>query len=431
MRGDNAVCDEVVHLENDWCLTRTWGKEKEGVKLVYEVQRIAEFCHPTKKLRVENVDSNTAVDKKNFDLLVNCKNTSALSKFMQRPKVDETKGLSMCVIKDTETVYNQIIKNSENSDFIKTLNLKDYHLTLKGCCKHVIKLLREEDIIKSMLSSQGSEDWKKLRQLRITGSRCYSLFTYKQDNWNLKADKYFWPKSFVSKFTEYGKKYEQNAMKAYKTRNKTYEVFVPGFVVCKFDSQGRGLYQEMFKVYGNVFFKPGATLKNICNDIKNLTRRFTMNDYAIVIGAFSYTVGKPSKNKDSRWLYSYFTRERRTANSTIWITTSSPPYHMLDLMSALTHKLQPKGSFAKRKQEPISYLNLFHNVAGLRGHLKYLACLLSTQLYRNDFTPYLNDSLSEKEDVEPDFELHPNSTPPTACERNNFPVTYHQKEKLP
>ncbi|KAF5304995.1 hypothetical protein FQR65_LT18805 [Abscondita terminalis] len=139
----------------------------------------------------------------------------------------------MCVIKDTETVYNQIIKNSENSDFIKTLNLKDYHLTLKGCCKHVIKLLREEDIIKSMLSSQGSEDWKKLRQLRITGSRCYSLFTYKQDNWNLKADKYFWPKSFVSKFTEYGKKYEQNAMKAYKTRNKTYEVFVPGFVVCK------------------------------------------------------------------------------------------------------------------------------------------------------------------------------------------------------
>lgn len=66
----------------------------------------------------------------------------------------------------------------------------------------------------------------KERQFRITGSRCYEIFTYKGDNWESKAIKYFWPKKFSNKYVEHGLTEEKNALHHYE------EVFQVGIENC-------------------------------------------------------------------------------------------------------------------------------------------------------------------------------------------------------
>lgn len=77
--------------------------------------------------------------------------------------------------------------------------------------------------------------WHQIRQYRITGSRCYSLFTYyttsiKTDvQWAHEASKYFWPKSFSNKFIKLGIKYENIAIELYKNDTKQ-KIVSCGFV---------------------------------------------------------------------------------------------------------------------------------------------------------------------------------------------------------
>lgn len=76
----------------------------------------------------------------------------------------------------------------------------------------------------------NQEQWYLQRQFRITGSRCYGIYTYNLGDWSSKAMRYFWPKSFKSKYTEYGKQYEGSARKAYEGRNR-YKVVDTGLIV--------------------------------------------------------------------------------------------------------------------------------------------------------------------------------------------------------
>lgn len=77
--------------------------------------------------------------------------------------------------------------------------------------------------------------WHQIRQFKITGSRCYSLFTYyttstKTDiQWALKASKYFWPTTCTSKYVKHGIKYESVARDLYATESK--QIILPcGFI---------------------------------------------------------------------------------------------------------------------------------------------------------------------------------------------------------
>lgn len=70
-----------------------------------------------------------------------------------------------------------------------------------------------------------------MNDLIILGSRIYSIFTYAKADWSKKAENYFWPKSFSNKFTEYGKKYEGHACKAYKKQYIRYEVHNVGIAI--------------------------------------------------------------------------------------------------------------------------------------------------------------------------------------------------------
>jgi hypothetical protein len=98
--------------------------------------------------------------------------------------------------------------------------LSDYKFELKDCCKQLYsELLTDTNYIKEK-SLIDQTYWIKVRQFRITGSRCYSTFTYNHNiktnsDWEKKSSHYFWPKSFTSKFTQHGVKFENRVRKLY------------------------------------------------------------------------------------------------------------------------------------------------------------------------------------------------------------------------
>lgn len=69
--------------------------------------------------------------------------------------------------------------------------------------------------------------------LYFLGSRIYSVYTYHKEDWSEKAVNYFWPKSFHSKFTEYGKKYEEHALIAYGRQHQQYNIHKVGIAISK------------------------------------------------------------------------------------------------------------------------------------------------------------------------------------------------------
>lgn len=99
-------------------------------------------------------------------------------------------------------------------------NLSDYTFQLKDCCK---KMYSELSTYLNYIKEKSLTDqtyWKEVRQFRITGSRCYSIFTYNQNiktdsDWKKKSSHYFWPKSFISKFTQHGIKFENHVRELY------------------------------------------------------------------------------------------------------------------------------------------------------------------------------------------------------------------------
>lgn len=106
--------------------------------------------------------------------------------------------------------------------------LKNYPVMDMGdCCKKVFSSLSVDTMDILNRSQRDKSFWESCRQFRITGSRCYGLYTYhktpKTDaKWSLKASRYLWPKSFTNKFVKHGIQYESDAKHVYiKNTNQT------------------------------------------------------------------------------------------------------------------------------------------------------------------------------------------------------------------
>lgn len=116
----------------------------------------------------------------------------------------------------SETLLNQIIENTKKSEII--LGVNEMTVTMKDCCKKLYKkeIICENILKTSVTTKKINFQWKKERKYRITGSRCYSLYTYNKDNWPDKSLKYFWPQEFSNKYTKHGNKFESIARDVYK-----------------------------------------------------------------------------------------------------------------------------------------------------------------------------------------------------------------------
>ncbi|ENN81268.1 hypothetical protein YQE_02325, partial [Dendroctonus ponderosae] len=83
-----------------------------------------------------------------------------------------------------------------------------------------------------MNSPQKSAIWYEERQLRLTGSRCYAVYTFSKADWSEKAKNFFWPKELSNKYVEHGLKYKSEALEEYKIITK-YDVRQLGLIICK------------------------------------------------------------------------------------------------------------------------------------------------------------------------------------------------------
>lgn len=122
------------------------------------------------------------------------------------------------------------------------LSLDEYGvLNLGDCCLTVydskIKL-NDSPINIRTKSLVDKSYWHQIRQFKITGSRCYSLFTYYTTSkntdaqWALKASKYFWSKTFSNKYVKHGIKYESVAIELF-SRDSKQKIVPYGFVTSK------------------------------------------------------------------------------------------------------------------------------------------------------------------------------------------------------
>lgn len=100
-------------------------------------------------------------------------------------------------LKFNKQITDTILLQANRSDILNNLKVMEPEME---CCSNVLATLKLVDNIKIAISTQSDSNlWHKERQFRVTGSRCYSLYTYSKDNWSTKVKKYFWPKRFTNR----------------------------------------------------------------------------------------------------------------------------------------------------------------------------------------------------------------------------------------
>lgn len=132
-----------------------------------------------------------------------------------------------------QEVMNQIFasQDSEFMNVIKNITVKP----LNECCKSKLKRLDGNLLLICEKSKVNYSLWQEERQFRVTGSRCYELYTYtrnKNPNWKKKCHDYFYPVNFKSEFTEYGRKTESSARNAF-SKASHQKVIEIGLVISK------------------------------------------------------------------------------------------------------------------------------------------------------------------------------------------------------
>lgn len=124
------------------------------------------------------------------------------------------------------------------------------------CCEIEYNKIANKNV--QVVCRQTAENkllWLLERQFRITGSRCYGLYTYKNDDWSSKAKKYFWPKNynlaikkydycqsryifilillkFSSKYIRHGIESEEEARECFK-RKTNFDIIQTGLIICE------------------------------------------------------------------------------------------------------------------------------------------------------------------------------------------------------
>lgn len=108
---------------------------------------------------------------------------------------------------------------------------------LRYCCHQEYNSISCVDVMEICYKSSLSRCvWDNERKFRITGSRCYALYTYTLNNnpdWSKKCLKYFNNHYFSNKYVEHGIINEPRAKKLYSSVNLECTIFEPGLIICK------------------------------------------------------------------------------------------------------------------------------------------------------------------------------------------------------
>lgn len=132
---------------------------------------------------------------------------------------------------NTRQYIFDLFQNAGNSVYLKLLD-NICTMPLRECCQkfYASKIQWISGVLLCQETMDDPKKWQMERKFRITGSRCYGLYTYNGSDWNLKSCKYFWPKSFSSVYIKHGLAYENEARNIYSSR-LGYTVVQTGLVV--------------------------------------------------------------------------------------------------------------------------------------------------------------------------------------------------------
>lgn len=93
--------------------------------------------------------------------------------------------------------------------------LASTEVELKDCCLTFYQSILNDDIEVTINVPQRSIQWIDCRRYRITGSRCYEIFTYSKEDWTNKTLNYFFPAKINNKFVRHGIEWESAAREAF------------------------------------------------------------------------------------------------------------------------------------------------------------------------------------------------------------------------
>lgn len=205
-----------------------WSQKKNVPEELYKATSVYGFCC-TKPRKTLELNLNP---QEYEDLLDEMRNVfieaAPLSALARHKKMTETECLAgQCSIEQLESPISK-----EELDFAKNICLNNDLLNfvaeadvvgdLKDCCR---KLYAEKILVDLsevmeifIITSKDKERWKMERQYRISGSRCYNIYTAANNpktNWVDKSKKYFWPKNLSNDAIKHGIDTEPLARKAY------------------------------------------------------------------------------------------------------------------------------------------------------------------------------------------------------------------------
>ncbi|XP_044745100.1 uncharacterized protein LOC123306964 [Coccinella septempunctata] len=127
-----------------------------------------------------------------------------------------------------------VIRNAENSDFLK--NFYKFGPQMNFKCPQCIVTYNELAMFDSLnvciMTETNKALWEQERKFRVTGSRCYDLYTYSKNDWEEKCRSYFYPKQFSSVYTRHGMKYEPLARDIFE-KTTGLSVLKMGLIICR------------------------------------------------------------------------------------------------------------------------------------------------------------------------------------------------------
>lgn len=193
---------------------------------MYKPTPVYDFCCSKPK----NIIDLSGIDPQKLDELsarmrnnfIEAAPMSGLARHVRTTKERDFVDLECC--KDVEINEEDLMlakKLCKDNSLMNDL-AKEFVNDLNKCCRNTYSskiLVMKNDIIEICAETLTDKSrWHMERQYRITGSRCYSLFTASKNpktKWIEKANGYFWPKKFSNEDTKYGNKTEKAAREAY------------------------------------------------------------------------------------------------------------------------------------------------------------------------------------------------------------------------
>lgn len=129
---------------------------------------------------------------------------------------------------------DNIIRNAESSKFLKNFyeQCPEVNFQCPRCIEKYNELASFDTMDVSVSTLSDRNLWDQERQFRVTGSRCYEIYTYSKNDWEKKCRTYFYPKHFSNVYTKHGIKYEPLAREVFQ-QNSGFSVLKVGLLICR------------------------------------------------------------------------------------------------------------------------------------------------------------------------------------------------------